>query len=146
MTNIQWRDIPGYEGYYQVSNYGKVKALKREINGICKGTKYKRIIKERLLAHSTDERGYIKYMLSKECKVKMYSAHRLVMYAFSHVDETLTVNHIDNNKLNNHISNLEYLSNLDNINHYLNLKGKSIIKILISDKMLQYVRMLKSSS
>ena len=138
MNDVIWKDIPGYEGYYKISNYGQVKAVKREIEGICKGTKYKRVIRERLLKHKLDERGYIKYCLSKECHIKLLSAHRLVMYAFSHIDETLTVNHIDSNKLNNHISNLEYLSNLDNINHYLNLKGKSIIRVLDKEKNIIY--------
>lgn len=27
MENEIWKDIPGYEGYYQVSNYGRVKSM-----------------------------------------------------------------------------------------------------------------------
>ncbi len=98
-----WKDIPGYEGLYQVSNYGQVKSLRFG---------KEKILRYRLL------KGYERYCLYKDGRQKFFLAHRLVMYAFNYVDENLTINHIDENKRNNHISNLEYCTQSENVKKY----------------------------
>ena len=54
MTEEIWKDIPGYEGLYQISNFGRVKSLKRpyENNGGIQWTK------ERILSPGKDKDGY----------------------------------------------------------------------------------------
>jgi hypothetical protein len=108
---MNWRDIPGYEGLYQVSDCGKIKSLERPHH-------LRGIRKEKILILSVDRGGYQFIKLWKNGSSKQLYIHRLVMYSHSHVDEELTVNHIDGNKLNNHISNLEYMTNGDNTRYY----------------------------
>jgi hypothetical protein len=114
---MNWKDIPGYEGLYQVSDCGKVKSLSRTVlrkNGLQYYIKEK-ILKSRI---SSKGNGYHYVNLHKEESQKSFFVHRLVMYAFSYVDKNMTVNHIDENKMNNHISNLEYLTMGDNTRIY----------------------------
>jgi hypothetical protein len=82
-----WSDIQGYEGLYQVSNFGNVKGIKR--NKILSPKKYR----------------YANLQLCKN-NVKMdYYIHRLVAQTFiPNQDNLPEINHIDGNKLNNHIT------------------------------------------
>ena len=66
-----WRDIKGYEGIYQVSNYGRVKKL------VCKGS-----TKEKIRKTSKDKYGYDQIVLSKNSKSTTYKIHRLVAMTF----------------------------------------------------------------
>lgn len=96
-----WKDIKGYEGLYQVSNFGRVKSLFR----------YKKILK---LCKS--ESGYLCVNLYKNKKMKRITVHRLVAENFIN-KPTLEVNHKDGNKENNFISNLEWVTTKENIIH-----------------------------
>lgn len=97
-----FRDIPGYEGLYQVSNLGRVKGL------------YKNIIK-RL---KTTKDGYLEVGLSKNGIEKKYRVHRLVAITFiPNPDNLPEVNHLDENKTNNCVSNLEWCTHKQNINY-----------------------------
>lgn len=88
-----WRDIPGYEGEYQVSNKGLVKSLKTN----------------RLLKLSISNSGYARCALSKKGVVKVYLVHRIVAQVFIPNPNNLPqVNHRDENKLNNSVNNLEW--------------------------------------
>ena len=87
-----WKDIPGYSGKYQVSNWGNVKSLK--------------FGKERILKPGLSTQGYYQCTLNNKTR----RIHQLVAMAFlDHIPngyETV-VNHIDNNPLNNRLDNLE---------------------------------------
>jgi hypothetical protein len=95
-----YKDIPGYEGSYQVSNMGNVKSLK--------------LGKERVLKPGVTTTGYLTVALCIDNKQKTFKVHQLVTIAFlGHKPngyETV-VNHIDNNPLNNRLDNLELVSN-----------------------------------
>jgi len=118
MENVKeiWKDIPGYKGIYQVSNFGRVKSLKRKLwNG--SGYFY---CKERILKSSETKKGYVYYYLrNKRKKRKSEFSHRLVMYAFvgKNTSKKIVVNHIDGNKRNNCIDNLEYITYKQNNRH-----------------------------
>lgn len=101
-----WKDIPGYEGLYQVSNLGRVKSL---------GNRYHRR-KELILKPKLDKYGYYIVSLYKNSKPKMYGVHRLVMLSFVGWSN-LTVNHKNEIKIDNRIENLEYMSNKDNVRY-----------------------------
>jgi len=96
-----WKDIPGYEGYYQVSNLGRVKSLKRKTGN--KRNNEDIILKTYLRA------SYLFVRLRKDNKYKNYLVHRLVASAFiPNPDNLPQVNHIDENKINNIVNNLEW--------------------------------------
>jgi hypothetical protein len=96
----EWKDINGYEGLYQVSNYGRVKNLKTG----------------KILKQSPNTVGYLKVGLSKEGKQKTLLVHRLVADAFiPNPDKKPHVDHADGNKENNCISNLGWVTLQDNL-------------------------------
>ena len=74
-----WKDIPSFEGYYQVSNHGRIKALARTTFDK-NGKAYNR--KEHIVQPSLT-RTYYKIHLSKENKLYYFSVHRLVALAFA---------------------------------------------------------------
>ena len=97
-----WKDIKGYEGFYQVSNYGRVKSLERLDS--CGRKVHGRILKQ-----GKDTQGYLVIGLCKEGARKSKRIHRLVAEMFiENPKEYLEVNHKDENKENNHIDNLEW--------------------------------------
>lgn len=107
-----WKDIKGYEGLYQVSNEGRVKALSRVVKSRW-GTP--KPLKEKEIREIVDSLGYSRLSLSKDGKVKAHKIHRLVAEAFL-VGEG-HINHIDGNKQNNHVSNLEFCTQRENNIH-----------------------------
>ena len=110
---MNFKDIPSYEGLYQVSDCGQVKSLERL-------DKLGRFVKEKILKPRLYASGYEVVDLYKDGVRKTNTVHRLVMFAHSHVDKELTINHIDENKRNNHISNLEYCTRGENVRKYYN--------------------------
>jgi hypothetical protein len=115
-----WKDINGYEGYYQVSSLGNVRSLdrKRRVrNGkyvLCKGKKLK----------NSKGTHYYRVRLSIEGKSKGFNIHRLVAKAFIHNPHNKKeVNHIDGNKLNNNLENLEWVTKSENEKHKYSVLG-----------------------
>jgi len=107
-----WKDIPEYEGLYQVSNLGKVRSLDR-INS--KGRK----LKGKVLKAGIYGGGYFKVGLYKDNKGKIRNIHQLVAIAF--LDHTpcgyeAVINHIDTNPKNNNVTNLEIVTARENSN------------------------------
>lgn len=106
-----WKDIIGYEGYYQISNYGNVRSLDRIDckNRFRKGKDCKKIL---------TEDGYYKAGLSKNGVEKRHFIHRLVALHFIENPNNLEcVNHKDENKINNCVDNLEWCSREYNNNY-----------------------------
>lgn len=101
-----WKDIPGYEGYYQVSNTGKVKSL----DGYYK-RKYPIILKPSL------HRGYYRVVLCVDQNRKSIHVHQLVMLAFTGEPNGLQINHINGIKTDNRLCNLEYVTQSENMKH-----------------------------
>jgi hypothetical protein len=115
-----WKDIKGYEGLYQVSNFGKVKSIKLKNEHILSD---KRITKGR-----GNIEGYVKYSLSKNSVAKNYFAHKLVAVAFlENKENKLYVDHIDGNSLNNNVKNLRWCSASENNNNPITKKRRRII-------------------
>lgn len=92
MENEIWKDVPGYDGYYQVSNFGRVKSLRK-------------VLKAGL------RKGYLYISLRN----KKFNIHRLVAIAFipnpGNLPET---DHIDGNPLNNNVDNLRWVTRQQN--------------------------------
>lgn len=97
-----WKDIAGYEGYYQVSNFGRVKRFGSVKN----------------LKPGDNGHGYLYVNLSVKNKTKSFYVHRLVAIAF--IENPLdkkTVNHVNGNKSDNSIENLEWATQSENSQH-----------------------------
>ena len=110
-----WKDIPGYEGIYAVSNFGKVKSLQRTRKGSYGSI---RIVYEKILNHKIDKDGYHIVTLSKEGKTKCIGVHRLVAQAFlPNIYNLPMVNHKDENPSNNFVDNLEWCTAKYNNNY-----------------------------
>ena len=106
-TKEKWLDVVGYEGLYQVSNFGRVKSLPRE-------TTSGRVLKP----HINKRNGYVYITLSRENKQEEKRVHILVANAFIGANqEGLQVNHKDGNKTNNNVTNLEYCTQSENMKH-----------------------------
>ena len=111
-----YKDIPNYEGIYQVSNYGNVKSLERNVIGRW-GTI--RTIKEKKLKAGLVSSGYLQVVLCKNGVTKSKRPHQLVAEAFLNHKPNghkLVVNHIDFNRSNNNIENLEIVTQRKNAN------------------------------
>lgn len=107
-NEIEWRDIPGYEGLYEISEYGDVR---RMVNR----HQYKA---GELLSHKISRYGYHRVSIQVQHAIGQYMIHRLVALAFiGPCPEGCEVNHKDLDKSNNHYSNLEYVTHLENVRH-----------------------------
>ena len=113
--NIEWKDVVGFEGLYEINSKGDVKSLGRVVYDSIGRT---RNIKGKLLKPSANN-GYLEVRLTDESgKSKNYFVHRLVAIAFiENPDEKICVNHIDGNKQNNNVTNLEWTSYEENNTH-----------------------------
>lgn len=114
-----WKDIPGWEGCYQVSTTGKVKSLTRNITGRTNRTVR---TKEIILKPRTCKRGYRHVVLYALNKGYFYTVHKLVMLAFvgprpGKFPHDFECNHKDGIKTNNNISNLEWITCSENRKH-----------------------------
>lgn len=110
-----WKDIDGYEGYYQISNIGRVKSLARESKSKAVSTQ---IRAEKVMKNGITIWGYPKIVLQLNGKTKTISIHRLVAKHFvSTIDGKNVVNHIDGNKTNNVFTNLEWVTIGENQKH-----------------------------
>ena len=107
----EWKDVPRYEGFYQVSNLGNVRSVDRYIE--CRGAM--RFQKGKMLRPHIGKFGYKQVILNNK-GMKLYKVHRLVAEAFiPNPDNLPQVNHKDENKINNNVENLEWCTCLYNL-------------------------------
>ena len=122
----EWRDIKGYEGFYQVNNLGQVKSLDRYVNGRIKG--YKRFLTGKIIKPVRGHKRrslYLSVNLTINQAQKKYFIHQLVAKAFIPNPNNLPmINHKDENPSNNRVENLEWCDAKYNNNY-----GTKITKI-----------------
>ncbi len=123
--NEIWRDIEGYEGYYQVSNFGNIRSLDRVVKCRCG---YRIAKGKNIITSYLNKSNYIQVDLSKNSKVKTFTVHRLVAQAFIPNPNNLPcVNHKDENPSNNCVENLEWCTHKYNSNYGNNPSKHSAI-------------------
>ena len=106
-TNEIWKPVRGYEGMYEVSNYGNVRSMNYNHTGEVRNMKTE-----------TNKNGYKQVNLCKDGKQKLPTVHRLVAQAFLPNPENLPqVNHINENKSDNRVENLEWTTREKNVRH-----------------------------
>lgn len=121
-----WKDVVGYEGYYQVNDCGLIKSLERIVN-------YKEnhsgLRKERILKTNITKAGYVHATICIDKMNKTVKAHRLVAIAFIPNPENKPfVNHINGIKHDNRVNNLEWCTAKENTIHAFKTKLNSGVK------------------
>lgn len=114
-----WKDVPGYEGKYQVSNLGRVRSLDRYIQKLNRCGNYVNHFQAgRILSSQKVNSGYLVVHLYLETKRTIKLVHRLVAFAFvPGYSGEKEVNHKNGDKTYNYNFNLEWLTRLDNVTH-----------------------------
>jgi len=151
-----WKDIPDYEGMYQVSNLGNVKSLTRIITRKNKTTA---LVKGKKLKTPLNNVGYFHVIISKNHKQKIITIHQLVAIVFlNHKPDgyNLVINHKNFIRTDNRVENLEITTPRDNSNakhlkstskytgvHWCKRQNKWIATILINKKK-KYIGQFKN--
>ena len=113
---MEWRDVVGYEGIYEVSRCGKVRT--KEGKTTYSKLHGQRVWKQRVLKQKISKDNCCRVSLWKDGKEKTWLVHRLVAKAFiPRIEGKDYVNHIDGNRLNNRVENLEWCDHSENNNH-----------------------------
>lgn len=138
-----WRDIPNYEGLYQVSDLGRIKSLPKKRSG--------KFDNSELILKSINKDGYIVVNLWKNKKKKTLRVHRLVAKSFIPNPKNLKIiNHIDGNRSNNSVNNLEWCTYSRNTQHAydigLNKHTKNIIQYDLQNKFIKKWGKIKEAS
>lgn len=113
-----WKEIPGFEGYFSVSNHGRVRSEDRTVPHARHGkVSYKGNIKKLTPSRRGREGKPLTLVVSlgKEHKNKSFNVHVLIAEAFlGERPDGLVIDHIDGDPTNNHVDNLEYVTYQEN--------------------------------
>ena len=113
--NEIWKDVIGYEKWYEVSDLGRVRRVRA-----ASGTRAGKLLKPSMSKH-----GYCTVNLSKNGRRHLYFIHKLVQGSFvGSVPDGQEINHIDGDKTNNRLDNLEYISRSEHMRNSIDVLGK----------------------
>lgn len=116
MTEI-WAQIQGYEGYYEVSNQGRVRSMERYVDRVKQGRLQRLLRKSIPLKERTNYKGYREVTLQRNGERMHFRVHRLVANAFCHNGPQEHVNHINAVRDDNRAENLEWCTAKHNVAH-----------------------------
>lgn len=129
-----WQDIPGYEGRYQASTYGRIKSLERTVSF---GNR-NRTITSRIIKPFFCSAGYLYVRMPDRKK----SVHRLIALTFiPNPDNLPQVNHMDEKPINNRVENLEWCTPKYNSNYGTRKQKLSELNknhLSLSKRVIQY--------
>lgn len=138
MKKETWKDIKGFEGFYQVSNMGNVRsiAVRRSIHGIVRV-----ISRERTLSPYNNGNGYLMVQLKRNNHIVPVGVHRLVAEAFlpDHSPDKNVINHKDHDRANNNANNLEWVTQQENVDKSRHLMKRPKTKCKASNTGEKYI-------
>lgn len=120
MENENWKPIPGYEGLYDVSNFGGIRSWRRSFFGKTTFLTDPRILKTKIIFGTGCKVYRYKIIgLSKNGVVKSKSVHRLVLMAFTGPPPScdMMCAHLNGNALDNRLENLKWVTREENESH-----------------------------
>lgn len=129
----EWKEIPGFNGDYIISNHGRIISRvfgkEKEIKGNIQGNGYR----------------YVNLRVKKKT-YKYCAVHRIVMLTFEG-ESNLHVNHIDGNKLNNKLENLIYCTPGENLAHAYAIglttaSGSKNNMAILNERKIEAIRLL----
>lgn len=109
---MKWVPVPGYEGFYEVSDQGQVRSLARVIQTV----RGPWSIPAKLMTGCDDGHGHLFVTLSRNGEAKLWKIHNLMAHAFNlpRPEGTNQVRHLDDDKQNNVLENLAWGTESDN--------------------------------
>ncbi len=111
----EWKDIPGYVGYYEVSSLGRVRSVPRVV---AHADGRRQPVSGRVLKQNPDDWGYLLVSLNKNGKGVTSKVHRLVAIAFiPNPENKPEVNHKTGDKTANSVTDLEWSTGKENTDH-----------------------------
>lgn len=137
-----WKDVAGYEGYYQISNKGRVKSLERTVYTPLHKEK---IVYERLMSLKPNKHGYSELRLNKDGNRECFKCHRLVAIAFiPNPENKPQINHINGIKTDNRVENLEWCTRKENMQHAFEIglmpRGENRFSSKLTDDQVLAIR------
>lgn len=112
------KPVKGYEGYYEVDQFGRVSAVDRVVHVNDNGREYDKLLKRKSMKQSLHTKGYKTVSLTKDGKTKTLYVHRIVAEAFiPNTDDLPFINHKDEDKTNNFVENLEWCTEQYNVTY-----------------------------
>ena len=131
-----WKDVPGYEGLYKISNLGKIKRHKKTYF-CCWNTK--RVLEEQEIIGDKDKFGYRRIVLYKNKTKKRIVLHRLIAEVFiPNPDNKPEIDHINAIPDDNRVENLRWVTHTENMNNPITLKRKSLSAMNNNHRNKQY--------
>lgn len=131
---------------YEVSNYGRIKSLKRRVKHYMGGDK---IIGSRIMkVYPNSKHGFLQVSLSKNGRYKTHKVHKLTIEAFmGSCPKGKEVRHLDGDNINNRLCNLAYgtshENNMDKLRHGTMMQGENHVFSKLSEKDVVEIRKLK---
>lgn len=124
-----WKDIPEYEGYYEINRNSEIRSKERVVESLIVKTGTVRKIKRssKPIKKRLDHKGYWIVILSKNSKPKTLKVHRLLMITFVGKSD-LVVNHKNGVRTDNRLENLEYCTHRENILHGRKYLGHNSVR------------------
>lgn len=112
---MEWRQIPGYESYLEVNEFGEVRSVERYVNHRNGSLK---LVRSKILTPYPDPKGYLKIRTSVNKEKTCIKVHRAVAEAFiPNPDNKPQIDHIDGDKTNNCVENLRWVTNRENYDY-----------------------------
>ena len=117
--NEVWQSIPGYEGFYEASDQGRVRSLDRGcFQGAKNGSVKYHTLKGRVLSQfvGTKQIGRLCVGLNRQGKKKKWDVHCVIARTFiGPRPEGLEIDHVNGDFLDNRACNLEYVTSQENV-------------------------------